>query len=152
MPKPRTGTNSHKANASEERIAAAAVLSWNGSTHADIAKEMGVGRETVSRWAATPAWKAAQKELSAAVRETAVAQLEGMADLAVSSLRKILERGGEKDADTIRAAVAVLDRLGVGPHSTQHVDVTEDVTPEEVDAEVAKLRRELGLDLEGENK
>ena len=42
-------------------------------------------------------------------------------DLAVARIRAILENG--KDPDALRAAIALLDRIGAGPHSVQEMSV-----------------------------
>lgn len=49
-------------------------------------------------------------------------ELAAHADLAVERLSAILENG--KDADALTAPIALLDRIGAGPHSVQDVTVS----------------------------
>ena len=49
-------------------------------------------------------------------------ELAAHTDLAVERLRAILENG--RDADALRTAIALLDRIGAGPHSVREVSVS----------------------------
>ena len=66
-------------------------------------------------------------------------ELAAHTDLAAERLRAILENG--KDADALRAAIALLDRIGAGPHSVQDVTVSPSLVEQwaaEIDAKNAE--------------
>ena len=60
-------------------------------------------------------------------------------------LRAILENG--KDADALRAAIALLDRIGAGPHSVQEVSVSTSLV-EQWAAEIEALEARADPDPE----
>jgi hypothetical protein len=53
-------------------------------------------------------------------------RVEQFAQAAVQAVADVLE-GEAKDADKLRAAQLLLDRIGVGPHSSSDVNVSSDL-------------------------
>lgn len=75
----------------------------SGTTYSDIAAELDVSRDTVSRWVHLPASRAA---ISASVRsaiQRTTAQLANGADLALNTLRELMVVG---KADSVRLGAA----------------------------------------------
>lgn len=97
------------------------------------------GRFTSENAAAMGARGAAKREQNWQERISGTRQeLAAHADIAVERLRAIIEEG--KDADALRAAIAVLDRIGVGPHSSRDVSMGSSLVEQwaaELDAEDA---------------
>ena len=83
-----------------------------GRTQREAAEAVGVGEDTVSHWMQDPETRTRLEALRAAPVEAAVRTLQQGALQAAATLVEAAE-GSPKDADRIKAAVAVLDRVGV---------------------------------------
>jgi hypothetical protein len=71
--------------------------------------------------------------LESTATKAAVSELQAGVKLAARRLVDVLRKDDASDADTIRAASAVLDRAGIGPHSFPHSDPNGSMTDEEID-------------------
>ena len=86
---------------------------------------------------------AAKREANIRERVTETRQeLALLAERAAATLGQILSSDA-RDGDKIRAAMAILDRAGVGPHSSQEMSVTPSLV-EQWAAELEDMPAELG--------
>ena len=112
-----------------------------GGTVAEAARAAGVHRNTAARWAAPGARVGRELALLRVEQAGAArARLVALAGLAVDVLADVMTDPEASAAARVRAAVAVLDRAGLGP-------CAEPVAPPEVDAEVEPTVGELGAQL-----
>jgi hypothetical protein len=72
------------------------------------AAKAGVSTHTLKNWLADPAFRAAYRRARREVVEGAVGRLQAACGLAVETLLAVA-RGGARDGDRVRAAVALLD-------------------------------------------
>ena len=80
------------------------------------------GRFTPETAAEMGARGAAKRESNWQARISATRQeLASHADAAVARIAHILEHG--RDTEALKAAIALLDRIGVGPHSSQEQSI-----------------------------
>jgi hypothetical protein len=77
-------------------------------THAAAAKKAGVGEATVGRWLQLPAFRVAYRQARRELVEGAVGRLQAATGQAVDTLLAVA-KDGKRDADRVRAAVALLD-------------------------------------------
>jgi hypothetical protein len=77
-------------------------------THATAANKAGVSEATVGRWLQLPAFRVAYRQARRELVEGAVGRLQAATGQAVDTLLAVA-RDGKKDADRVRAAVALLD-------------------------------------------
>ena len=77
-------------------------------THAAAAAQAGVSEATVQRWLHLPGFQAAYRQARRQLVEGAVGRIQAATGQAVDTLLAVA-RGGAKDADRVRAAVALLD-------------------------------------------
>jgi hypothetical protein len=77
-------------------------------THAAAAAKAGVSEATLHRWLRLPAFRAAYRQARRELVEGAVGRIQAAAGQAVDTLLAVA-RGGAKDRDRVRAAVALLD-------------------------------------------
>ena len=77
-------------------------------THAAAAAQAGVSEATVHRWLHLPGFQAAYRQARRQLVEGAVGRIQAATGQAVDTLLAVA-RGGAKDADRVRAAVALLD-------------------------------------------
>jgi hypothetical protein len=77
-------------------------------THAAAATNAGVSEATLHRWLHLPAFRAAYRQARRELVEGAVGRIQAAAGQAVDTLLAVA-RGGAKDGDRVRAAVALLD-------------------------------------------
>lgn len=123
-----------------------ALLSAGGKTQTDIAVELGVSREYVSRIAQKfRADLDAQADATKAAAIDGAAEAREMARKAAPEAMRVLEREmleADSSADRRAAAVALLDRAGVGTK----VDVGLKVEPLSIEtaAQVAAIVRAVG--------
>jgi hypothetical protein len=99
-----SGGRSKKPRSQERAIAA--LLSE--PTRAAAATQAGVSEATLGRWLKDPAFGVAYRQARRELVRAAVERLQAAAAEAVDTLRSIA-RGGAKDGDRVRAAVALLD-------------------------------------------
>jgi hypothetical protein len=104
-------------------------------THAAAATKAGVSEATLHRWLRLPAFRTAYRQARRELVEGAVARIQAAAGQAVETLLGVA-RGGAKDGDRVRAAVALLDHAfrGFDPaapdadeRAARQVDGTGDV-------------------------
>lgn len=89
-------------------IARAIAMQAQGATQAEIAKEMGVHRKTVSDWLRTP--------IAAEMIEQAMADARAvLTDGAVAAAETLIRLLANDDAVALGAAKTILDRTGVVP-------------------------------------
>lgn len=112
-------------------------LRTQGTTHAEIARQLGVARQTVTGWLSEP--QAA--EVLASTRAKALLQAEAAAEPIMSALVKIALDVSEDTGDRISAGKAVLDRCGVVPG--QRVEVSGGVTGTPLAVLEARVRARL---------
>jgi hypothetical protein len=124
--------------AKRSKIRQAAELRALGWGWVDIARSLGVHRTTVERWARRPEWGEYLAEAEAMLAEERWAALRQLAREAVGVIGRILKDPTAPEAVRLRAALDVLDRLGIRapqehrvqtPHYTCNV-VLEVVNPE----------------------
>ena len=77
-------------------------------THAAAAAQAGVSEATVQRWLHLPGFQAAYRQARRQLVEGAVGRMQAATGQAVDTLLAVA-RGGARDADRVRAAVALLD-------------------------------------------
>ena len=77
-------------------------------THAAAAAQAGISEATVQRWLHLPGFQAAYRQARRQLVEGAVGRMQAATGQAVDTLLAVA-RGGAKDADRVRAAVALLD-------------------------------------------
>ena len=77
-------------------------------THAAAAAKAGVSEATLQRWLHLPEFRAAYRQARRQLVEGAVGRIQAATGQAVDTLLAVA-RGGAKDADRVRAAVALLD-------------------------------------------
>ena len=120
-----------------------------GRSYAEAAAAGAVSPRCLYKWRQQPAFREALERALVELHDRVHGRLEGLADLAVDRLRRVLEEG--EDCHAVRAALGVLDRAGHGkPASPVAVTVAgtfEDrperrLSDEELDAEIARLERE----------
>ncbi len=90
-------------------------------THAAAAAKAGVSVATVGRWLRLPAFLAAYRRARRELVEGAIGRIQGAAGEAVDTLLAVA-RGGAKEGDKVRAAVALLDHAfrGLAEAGTIH--------------------------------
>jgi hypothetical protein len=94
----------------QRRGAELAAAGWSG---VDIAGEIGVRPETVSRWRKLAAWQAAHDAITAEVRGELEASLTELAGKALTELEALLDYR-HNPTIRLRASVALLQMAGVG--------------------------------------
>src|SRR6516225_1254774 len=77
-------------------------------THAAAAAQAGISEATVQRWLHLPEFQTAYRHARRELVEGAVGRMQAATGQAVDTLLAVA-RGGAKDADRVRAAVALLD-------------------------------------------
>jgi len=77
-------------------------------THAAAAAQAGISEATVQRWLHLPEFQTAYRQARRQLVEGAVGRIQAATGQAVDTLLAVA-RGGAKDADRVRAAVALLD-------------------------------------------
>jgi hypothetical protein len=95
------------------RVRQAAELRALGWSWVDIARLVGVHRTTVERWAKQPKWGEYLAEAEAVLAEERWAALRRLAREAVETIGRILKDPTAPEALRLRAALDVLDRLGI---------------------------------------
>lgn len=115
----------------------AATLVFEGHSMRAVARRLGVDESTVRDWSKQDEWKAHVAELESAAKSTAmdraVRSLRSAVEPAAALLSEIVADDDQRGADRIRAAVAILDRIGVGPHNFAHVDSPDEMSFEELE-------------------
>lgn len=129
-------------------------LPWliaSGHSYAQIARNLGVRRQTVAGWAQQPDVSAAVDAIRRELAEETAARVKTMATLALDTLLDLLTARGTPHAVRRRAAVDILDRVGLP--AAQRLDVTGLAQASESDLrarlralEAAAARLELGDD------
>ncbi|WP_295538266.1 hypothetical protein [uncultured Thiohalocapsa sp.] len=94
----------------QRRGAELAAAGWAG---VDIASELNVRPETVSRWRKLPAWQAAHEAVVAEVRGELEGALTELAGAALGELEQLLTYRHDPGI-RLRAATALLQMAGVG--------------------------------------
>jgi hypothetical protein len=89
-----------------QEAAIAALLSE--STHAAAAAAAGIAESTLRRWLHVPAFRAAYRQVRRELVDAAVGRIQAATGQAVDTLLAVA-KDGAKDADRVRAAVALLD-------------------------------------------
>src|SRR5215468_791761 len=77
-------------------------------THAAAAVKAGVSEATLYRWLTFPAFRAAYRQARRELVEGAVGRIQAATGQAVDTLLAVA-KGGARDGDRVRAAVALLD-------------------------------------------
>ncbi len=94
----------------QRRGAELAAAGWAG---VDIAAELGIRAETVSRWRRLPSWQAAHDAIVAEVRGDLEASLRELAEKALAELEALVEYR-HNPTIRLRAATVLLQMAGVG--------------------------------------
>jgi hypothetical protein len=94
----------------QRRGAELAAAGWSG---VDIAHELGIRPETVSRWRRLPQWQAALEAITSEVRGELQASLHELAGKALAELEALVEYR-HNPTIRLRAAVALLQMAGIG--------------------------------------
>jgi hypothetical protein len=134
-----------------QEAAIAALLSE--STHAAAAGKAGIGESTLRRWLHLPAFRATYRRARRELVEAAVGRIQAATGQAVDTLLTVA-KSGPKDADRVRAAVALLDHAFRGLADADSLDgdrTAADTSPMDTAAVVqllaARLRRLDAADL-----
>jgi hypothetical protein len=77
-------------------------------TYAAAAAKAGVGQTTLYRWMNLPAFRDAYRQARRELVESAIGRIQGATGQAVETLLAVA-RGGRRDSDRVRAAIALLD-------------------------------------------
>jgi len=111
-----------------------------GGTVAEAAAAAGVHRNTAARWAA-PGGRVGRELLLLRAEQAgaARARLVALSGLAVEVLRDVMADPEASAAARVRAAVAVLDRAGLGPCSEPVAPPEPEPTPGDVAARLAAV-------------
>jgi hypothetical protein len=93
------------------------------ATHAAAAAKAGVSEATAQRWLHLPEFQAAYRQARRKLVEAAVGRIQAATGQAVDTLLAVA-KGGAKDADRVRAAVALLDHAlrGLAAADAPHGD------------------------------
>jgi hypothetical protein len=94
-----------KLTAKQEALVAALLTE---PTHAAAAAKAGVSEASLYRWLNLPEFRAAYRQARRRLVEGAVGRIQAATGQAVDTLLEVA-RGGAKDGDRVRAAVALLD-------------------------------------------
>jgi hypothetical protein len=94
----------------QRRGAELAAAGWSG---VDIASELGIRQETVSRWRKLPAWQAAHDAIVNEVRGELRASLHLLAGKALAELEELVEYRHDPGI-RLRASVALMRMAGIG--------------------------------------
>jgi hypothetical protein len=94
-----------------QEVAIAALLTE--PTQAAAAAKAGIGEATLRRWLQLPPFRAAYRQASRELVAAAVGRMQAATGEAVDTLLAVA-KDGKKDADRVRAAVAVLDHAFKG--------------------------------------
>ena len=82
-------------------------------SYAAAAAQVGISQATVYRWLQLPVFRAAYRQTRRGLVESAVGRIQAASGQAVETLLHVA-RHGRRDADRVRAAVALLDRAVSG--------------------------------------
>ena len=96
--------------AQQRRGAELAAAGWSG---VDIASELGIRQETVSRWRKLPAWQAAYEAIVSEVRGELRASLHDLTGKALAELEALIEYR-HNPTIRLRASIALLQLSGIG--------------------------------------
>lgn len=105
---------------SRQYLAIAALLTE--STHKAAAVKVGIHPTTLCRWQRLPAFQAALRHAKRKLFDTSVSRAQAASGVGIDALVGIA-RGGRRDADRIRASVALLEIAAQGQGSVPHDDV-----------------------------
>src|SRR5437762_3477682 len=97
----------HGEKRSRRQEAAIAAL-LTETTHAAAAAKAGVSEATLRRWLRLPGFRAAYRRARRELVEAAIGRIQAAAGQAVDTLLTVA-KGGAKESDRVRAAVALLD-------------------------------------------
>lgn len=111
-------------NRPSARAPRAVELALEGMCVREIAAELGVHRVTVWRTLTEPTAAARLADLTAQRQRRAALELSELVEDALGLLGEIVRDAAAPPAVRLRAAEAVLDRAGIGPHMTAAVSVT----------------------------
>lgn len=106
------------------RAPRAVELALEGMSVREIAAELGVHRVTVWRTLTEPTAAARLADVTARRQSRAALELSELVEDALGLLGEIVRDPAAPPAVRLRAAEAVLDRAGIGPHMTASVSVT----------------------------
>ncbi len=95
-------------NANQKRAIAALMQHSTARKAAEVA---GIGESTMYHYLADPVFRAELARKQEALADAAMANLAGLASLALDALRESLEDEDTPPATRVRAAIAVLDRV-----------------------------------------
>lgn len=94
----------------QQKGAELAAAGWSG---VDIADELGVRQETVSRWRKLPAWQAEYERILSEARAELAGRIMELSSAALDRLADLLDYPHDPGV-RLRAAVAVLQIAGAG--------------------------------------
>lgn len=94
----------------QQKGAALAAAGWSG---VDIAAELGVRQETVSRWRKLPAWQAEYERILSEARAELAGRIMELSSEALDRLADLLDYPHDPGV-RLRASVAVLQIAGAG--------------------------------------
>lgn len=94
----------------QQRGAELAAAGWSG---VNIAAELGVRQETVSRWRKLPAWQAAVDAITGEVRAEISGRLMDLSQAALDELEQLIHYKFDSSL-RLRACIAMLQLSGVG--------------------------------------
>lgn len=119
-----------------------------GGTVAEAAAAAGVHRNTAARWAA-PGGRVGRELLLLRAEQAGAARtrLVALSGLAVEVLRDVMADPEASAAARVRAAVAVLDRAGLGPCPEPVAPPAPDLTPAALNARLAAILARVGAAL-----
>lgn len=99
----------------QRRGAELAAAGWSG---VDIAEELGIRPETVSRWRKLPGWQAARQAIVDEQRGALTAALDDLAEDALAELRRLVKFPWDASI-RLRAASEVVRHSGIGKGSAR---------------------------------
>jgi len=109
---------------SRARRAQALDLLSQGRSPYKVAEEMGVHHGTIYDWLRRPEFAAELDARIAEGREVAMRSLRASAATAAETLREVAESGDQYDGPRVKAAEAILDRIGLPVDSRVQVQVS----------------------------
>lgn len=120
----------------------AALLLVEGRKQGEIAEEMGIAPETLSRWKAEPGFRAELNRLLLAMREASINRIRSLQATALQTIEDVMTNSEAPAKDRLAAAFRILDIAGHGLDSAgipQTLPATEEAIREkDIHEEITK--------------
>lgn len=91
-----------------------AAMVATGSSYRDVEAGTGVSKDTVARWMQDLEFRGMVEALQAGMKEAAMLRLQTLGPRAVEKVEQVMSEG-DRDETQLRAALSILDRIGIVP-------------------------------------